>query len=103
MDYAVHNTLEHRLSFADKCMANDFGDDNNYPYDFAGYELNDVWMSESGNFSTTKKVRETSASALWTTKLTASSIGPRPLRDSGLLACCEGKLSQWDNCSGESC
>ena len=67
----MHNTLEHRLSFADECMADDFGDGNDYPYDFAGYEVDDVRMSESGSFSTTKKVRETSARTSWKTKLTA--------------------------------
>ena len=71
MDHAMHNTLEHRLSFADECMADDFGDGNDYPYDFAGYEVDDVRMSESGSFSTTKKVRETSARTSWTTELTA--------------------------------
>ena len=71
MDHAVHNTLEHRLSFADECMADDFGDSNDYPYDFAGYKVDDVWMSESGSFSTTKKVRETSARTSWKTELTA--------------------------------
>ena len=50
-----------------------------------------------------KKVRETFVRTSWMIALTASSIGPRPLRDSGLLACCKGKLSWWDNCSGESC
>ena len=56
MDQAVHNTLEYRLSTADACMTDDFGNDSSDLYDFAGYEVDDVDMVESSSVSTTKKV-----------------------------------------------
>ena len=71
MDHAMHNTLEHRLLFADECMADNFGEGNDYLYNFAGYEVDNVRMSESRSFSTMKKVRETSVRTSWMSELTA--------------------------------
>ena len=56
MDQAVHNTLEYRLSTADACMTDNFGNDSSDLYDFAGYKVDDVNMVESSSFSTMKKV-----------------------------------------------
>ena len=49
MDHTVHNMLGHRLSFADECMADDFGDDHDYPYDFASKVSTGVRMGVNGN------------------------------------------------------
>ena len=56
MDQAVHNTLEYRLSTADACMMDDFGNDSSDLYNSAGYEVDDVDMVDGLSFSTTKKV-----------------------------------------------
>ena len=45
MDHTVHNMLEHHLLFADECMADNFGDDDDYPYNFT-YEVDDIRMMQ---------------------------------------------------------